>query len=168
MSRVFIAVWPPEEVVDVVEALHRPVDLGGRWTRRDQWHVTLRFLGDVELEPVVDALAGVGDGPVVARLGPSVEQLGRGVLHVPVAGLERLAADVVERTAGIGRPPEDRPFLGHLTLARLAGRPPDGVVGQPVAGEWTVDAIHVVGSHLGGTAARYETEATIPLRRSSR
>ncbi len=162
-ERRFVAVWPPDEVLDQIAALHRPVDGGGRWTRRDQWHVTLRFLGDVEAEPVVEALTGVGDGPVVATLGPAVARLGRGVLHVPVTGLEALAADVVARTAGLGRPPEDRPFLGHVTLARLAGRPPKAVLGQAITASWTVDAVHVVSSHLGGTAARYDTDATIPL-----
>jgi 2'-5' RNA ligase len=162
-DRRFVAVWPPPEVLDAVEALHRPVELGGRWTRRDQWHVTLRFLGDVPLADVAEALDGVGSGPVTARLGPAVAPLGRGVIQVPVDGLEDLAADVVERTAGLGRAPDDRPFVGHLTLARLAGRPPAGVLGQPIEAEWVVDAVHVVASHLGGTAARYESEATVPL-----
>ncbi len=163
MSRRFVAVWPPDDVLDASEALHRPVDLGGRWTRRHQWHVTLRFLGDVELAPVVQALAGVGEGPVTARLGPAVELLGRGVLHVPVTGLDALADDVVARTSGLGRPPEDRRFRGHVTLARLDGRPPEGVLDQPVDVAFPVDAVHVVASHLGGGPARYETEATVPL-----
>jgi 2'-5' RNA ligase len=162
-DRRFVAVWPPEEVLDAVEALHRPVDLGGRWTRRDQWHVTLRFLGDVPLAEVVHALAGVGDGPVEARLGPGVARLGRGVIQVPVDGLDGLADDVVARTASLGRPPEDRPFVGHLTLARLAGKPPPGVLRQPIEATWTVAEVAVVASHLGGNAARYETEATIGL-----
>lgn len=162
-ERRFVAVWPPAEVLDAVEALHRPVDLGGRWTRRDQWHVTLRFLGDVPLADVVDALGGVGSGPVVASVGPAVARLGRGVIQVPVDGLEALADDVVARTASLGRPPEDRPFVGHLTLARLAGTPPPGVLRQPISATWTVDEVAVVASHLGGTAARYETEATILL-----
>jgi 2'-5' RNA ligase len=162
-DRRFVAVWPPSEVLDAVEALHRPVDAGGRWTRRDQWHVTLRFLGDVPLSEVVDTLDGVGSGPVTARLGPTVELLGGGVVHLPVDGLTALADNVVARTVALGRAPEDRPFLGHLTLARIAGRPPAGVLGQPIEASWTVDEVHVVASHLGGTAARYETEATIPL-----
>jgi RNA 2',3'-cyclic 3'-phosphodiesterase len=162
-DRRFVAVWPPADVLDEVEALYRPVDEGGRWTRRDQWHVTLRFLGDVPLDSVVEALDGVGSGLVAVRLGPAVDLLGRGVLEIPVSGLEELAAEVVARTALLGRPPEDRPFVGHLTLARLAGRSPAGVLGQPIAAEWTVASIAVVSSHLGGTAARYETEATLPL-----
>ena len=162
-DRRFVAVWPSGSVLDTVEALHRPVDAGGRWTRRDQWHVTLRFLGDAPLDEVVAALDGVGEGPVQAQLGPAVDLLGDSVVHVPVAGLDALADDVVARTAGIGRPPEDRAFLGHLTLARIVGEPPPGVLGQPVSASWAVDAVHVVASHLGGTAARYETEATIAL-----
>jgi 2'-5' RNA ligase len=162
-DRRFVGVWPPTAVLDLVESLHRPVGAGGRWTRRDQWHVTLRFLGGAPLDEVVAALDGVGSGPVTAHLGPSVGLLGQGVLQVPVAGLDALAEDVVRRTAGLGRPPEDRPFVGHLTLARFAGAPPDGVLGQPIDASWTVDSIAVVASHLGGEAARYETEATIPL-----
>jgi 2'-5' RNA ligase len=161
--RRFVAVWPPEPVADLVEGLHRPVDLGGRWTRRDQWHVTLRFLGDVPQSDVVDALEGLGGGPVVARLGPAVELLGHGVLHVPVGGLDELAAEVVHRTSALGRPPEGRPFVGHLTLARIAGDPPADVIGQPVGAEWTVEEVAVVRSELGGDAARYETEATVRL-----
>ena len=162
-DRRFVAVWPPPAVLDRVEALHRPVDLGGRWTRRDQWHVTLRFLGDVPLSDVVDALAGVGEGPVEVSLGPAVARLGRGVIQVPVDGLAGPADDVVARTASLGRPPEDRPFVGHLTLARLAGKPPPDVLRQPISATWTVSEVAVVASHLGGTAARYETEATIGL-----
>ncbi|MCA1481213.1 hypothetical protein I6F37_40505, partial [Bradyrhizobium sp. NBAIM08] len=54
-------------------------------------------------------------------------------------------------------------FLGHLTLARIAGRPPEGVLDQPIDAMWTVEEIAVVSSHLGGTAARYETDATVRL-----
>ena len=162
-DRRFVAVWPPPEVLDAVEALHRPTERGGRWTRRDQWHVTLRFLGDVPLADVVAALDGVGDGPVEARLGPAVARLGRGVIQVPGDGLAALAQDVVDRTNDLGRPPDDRPFHGHLTLARIAGTPPPDVLRQPISATWTVDEVAVVASHLGGTAARYETEATIRL-----
>ncbi|MER3453020.1 MAG: RNA 2',3'-cyclic phosphodiesterase, partial [Acidimicrobiia bacterium] len=45
--RLFVAVWPPEEVLDVVAKLPRPGVVGLRWTSREQWHVTLRFFGSV-------------------------------------------------------------------------------------------------------------------------
>jgi 2'-5' RNA ligase len=165
VSRLFFAVWPPAEVLDGVEALFRPVEAGGRWTRRDQWHVTLRFLGSADVDEVVRALEGVRHGPVEAVVGPAVELSGVGVVEVPVAGLDSLADAVVAATRDLGRPPEDRPFLGHLTLARMAGEPPDGVVGQPFSASFPVDAVHLVSSSLGGNAARYETVATFPLAR---
>lgn len=163
MTRLFIAVWPPDEVLDAVEALHRPVEAGGRWTRRDQWHVTLRFLGPADVDEVSSALAGLHHEPVEAVVGPEVGMLGEGVVQLPVAGLETLAGAVVALTGGRGRSPEDRPFFGHLTLARMAGEPPSGVLGQACAASFPVDRIAMVDSTLGGNAARYTTVATFPL-----
>ncbi len=135
MSRLFVAVWPPDEVLDGVAALHRPVEGGGRWTRRDQWHVTLRFLGPADEDEVSAALAGLRHEPVEAVVGPEVGLLGEGVVQLPVAGLDTLAEAVVALTAGVGRPPEDRPFFGHLTLARMAGEPPAGRPGSGLVGD---------------------------------
>lgn len=163
MSRLFVAVWPPADVLDALGALHRPVAAGGRWTRRDQWHVTLRFLGPADPDEVTSALAGLRHAPVEAVVGPEVGLLGEGVVQVPVAGLDSLAKAVVSLTAGLGRPPEDRPFVGHLTLARVAGEPPAGVLGQSLSTSFPVDAVALVTSELGGNAARYTTVATFPL-----
>lgn len=163
MSRLFVAVWPPPGVLDGVEALFRPTEGGGRWTRRDQWHVTLRFLGSADVDEVIRALEGVRLAPIEAVVGPATAILGEGVLQLPVAGLDSLADAVVTATRDLGRPPEGRPFLGHLTLARMAGSPPEGVLGQPFSASFAVDAFHLVSSSLGGNAARYETLATFPL-----
>ncbi|HET9559991.1 MAG TPA: hypothetical protein VFS70_22870, partial [Actinomycetota bacterium] len=116
-----------------------------------------------DIDEVTSALAGVRHPPVEAVVGPATELLGEGVLHLPVAGLGSLADDVVAATRDLGRPPGGRPFLGHLTLARMAGEPPDGVVGQAFSASFPVDAVHLVSSSLGGNAARYETVATFPL-----
>ncbi len=103
--RLFVAVWPPESVVEMLLGFERPDVAGVRWTTELQWHVTLRFLGEVEDPgPVVDALGGVpgglraeGVGEVRATLGPtSAWFAGRQVLQVPVAGLDALAAAVLE------------------------------------------------------------------------
>ena len=118
--RLFVAVRPPDDVLDAVAALARPAHPGVRWTTRDQWHVTLRFLGEVgDPEPVAAALAAAPLPAATAALGPRVTALGSGVVCLPVAGLDALAAAVSEATAGWGRPPEHRRFRGHLTLARV-------------------------------------------------
>ncbi|HUE58779.1 MAG TPA: 2'-5' RNA ligase family protein [Acidimicrobiales bacterium] len=146
--RLFVAVWPPAELVETLAGLERPQAKGLRWTTRDQWHVTLRFLGSVEeyeFEALAGALGGVAgelqsgraERPLTAVGGPGPRAFGRGVWVLPVAGLEGLAG-VVEGlvgaagdagpAGGAGSLPagdagpavegRPRPFHGHLTLAR--------------------------------------------------
>lgn len=166
--RLFVAVWPPEEVLDLVAALPRPGVVGLRWTSRQQWHVTLRFLGRVDdPAPVAAALAEAAAsvaGPVTAVLGPATDRFGQRVLHVPVEGLGPLAAAVIAATAGFGEPPEDRPFSGHLTLARARAkvdlRP---LCGVPVSATWEVRSVALVRSDLHSKGARYTDIATVRL-----
>jgi 2'-5' RNA ligase len=149
-------------VLDAIERLPRPPQRGVRWTTREQWHVTLRFLGDAD-ESVVRRVLDRVEVPVAeAHLGPAARRLGRGVLCVPVAGLEALATAVIEATRSIGRPPDHRTFEGHVTLARVNGPPPR--VSEPIDCQWTVATFALVRSHLGGGPARYESLATWPLR----
>ncbi len=167
VQRLFVAVWPPEEVLDRVATLPRPPVEGLRWTSRDQWHVTLRFLGRMaEATPVVKALAGVAAGAVTAELGPVVGRFDQRILHVPVHGLESVAAAVVDATRTVGEPPDDRPFHGHLTLARVGKharvdlRP---LAGVPIEGRWEVGSICLVESRLGSSGARYVVLEHFPL-----
>lgn len=160
MARLFVAVWPPPEVVAELAALDRPPVVGLRWTVEPQWHVTLRFLGRVEhVREVRAAMEGVRTPVGEAVLGPATGRFGHRILHAPVAGLEALAADVVAATAHLGQPPEPRPFSGHITLARVSRtarvdlRP---LAGVPVAGRWPVREVTLVESRLWRDGARYE------------
>src|SRR5687767_7274673 len=119
--RLSVAVWPPGEVLDVLDALERPEESAIRWSTREQWHVTLRFLGEVPDADVPELLAafGAAGGPEAAlALGPGTERLGRATLVVPVAGADELALAVQQQTAAFGEPAEDRAFAGHVTLGR--------------------------------------------------
>ncbi|MGI8806281.1 MAG: RNA 2',3'-cyclic phosphodiesterase [Acidimicrobiales bacterium] len=147
MPRLFVAVWPPADVLDRLAALARPEADGLRWTDQEQWHVTLRFLGPVdEVAPVAAALvsAAASHPPVRAVLGPAVGRFGQRILHVPVAGLDGIAEAVVRSTAHLGKPPDDRPFHGHVTLARAARdakvdlRP---LTGTAATAEWDVTSV---------------------------
>jgi 2'-5' RNA ligase len=173
VPRLFVAVWPPEPVLDVVAGLSRTEAPGLRWTGRHQWHVTLRFLGTVgEVEPVVGALrtvpaaGGDGSGSVEAVLGPAVGRFGNRVLHLPVAGLDELAGRVVDATRGLGHPPEDREFRGHLTVARVAkGARVDlrRLAGEAVSERWTVGEVCLVESRLTSGGSRYEVLDRFPV-----
>ncbi|HEX2042987.1 MAG TPA: RNA 2',3'-cyclic phosphodiesterase [Acidimicrobiales bacterium] len=167
MPRLFVAVWPPDEVLDAVAAIDRPDLAGLRWTTRDQWHVTLRFLGRVgDVADALDALSAIEAAPTTAVAGPAVGRFGQRVLHVPVAGLDQVAGAVIAATAGVGEPPEDRPFAGHVTLARVArGARVDlrRLAGQPLEGRWPVTEVCLVESHLSPKGARYEVVSRFPL-----
>lgn len=165
--RLFVAVWPSPRVASVLRAtvgtLSGQEGAGAlRWTGPGQWHVTLRFLGTADVEEATEAFRSAvvpSVGTVEAVVGPATGRFGRRVLHVPVSGLEGLAAAVMDATASVGAPPDDRPFAGHLTLARA--RPRGGVdlspwCGVPVSGRWTVGEATLVASRTGREGARYE------------
>jgi 2'-5' RNA ligase len=178
--RLFIAVWPPADVVAQIAALPRPPLDGLRWTTPEQWHVTLRFFGSVQaLEPVVEALADVRlPAGVVAVAGPSLGRFGSRVLHIPVAGLSDVAGAVAGPTAAIGEPPDPRPFHGHLTLARARGRGRGGgggggggrpevdlrpLAAVPFSATWQVSELTVVESAPGRGGATYSVVARVPV-----
>ena len=163
--RLFVAVWPPPEIIERLNGLDRPEVDGLRWTTAEQWHVTLRFLGDADEVAARDAFGRIGTAePTTAELGPATGRFGRRVLHVPVAGLGELAVAAEAATAGVGTAPDGRPFAGHVTLARARDR--RGVdlrplTGMVVAGRWDVNEVALVASRLGGGGpARYEVVET--------
>jgi 2'-5' RNA ligase len=49
-------------------------------------------------------------------------------------------------TAGVGEPPEDRPFFGHITLCRFRDEPPPGAVGAAASTTFPVDEVALVRS----------------------
>jgi 2'-5' RNA ligase len=158
----FIAIWPSAPVRALLAGLERPAREGVRWTPEDQWHVTLRFLGNVgqeerrRLSAILHTLDLGALLPARAALGPKTIRLGREILGVPVNGLDRLASAVVAATVDAGQPPDARRFRGHVTLARSRGvdlRPLARAVPPAV---WSVDEITLVVSRTASDGAHYE------------
>lgn len=170
MTRLFVAVWPPPAVVQELARIERPARPGIRWTTEDQWHVTLRFFGEVgddEVEDGKTALSKLGSaglkGPPRAVAGPALARLGSSILCVPVAGLDRLAASVGRLTAGIGMPVGDRRFRGHLTIARAKGVNPLPPVPVAFLASWHIDEVTLVASRLHPDGARYQVISRVAL-----
>jgi len=186
--RLFVAVWPSAAVVDELRGLERPARPGVRWTTADQWHVTLRFLGEMEdpdlltsrMEELTSPLQGSAtplqgpatplQGPAtVAELGPRRVCLGPAVLCLPVNGLNTLAAAVRAATADLGWPDDHAAFRGHLTLARARRGAGRSVLRHlPVIelqARWTVEEVTIVASALGGTGSAYTIVGQAPLPR---
>jgi RNA 2',3'-cyclic 3'-phosphodiesterase len=149
LGRAFVAVVPPGPALDAIEAAVAPVrdaaePRGGnaapelRWVGREQWHVTLQFLGRVDdAESVVEALAAALDDSLANVTAPDVRVGGAGAFPSPrratviwlglAAGaveLGRLAGAVAAATEPFGSEDEPRPYRAHLTVAR-ASRPCD-------------------------------------------
>jgi RNA 2',3'-cyclic 3'-phosphodiesterase len=162
--RLFVAVWPSEEVLEELDDLPRPRDPGVRWVPRENQHITLRFLGDADEDEVAAQLEHAVLPAAVARLGPAVDVLAERTLMVPVGGLDELAEAVQRHTRGLGtsRP---RRFVGHLSVARLArGARPERSVGLRVEATFAVEEVALVASTLHERGAEYETLRRWPTR----
>ncbi len=177
-ERLFLALWPPAEIVEALAALPRPAEAGVRWVEPDHWHITLRFFGEAEPVAVgaaIDALveapiagAPIADTPIDDRavevvLGPKVSRLGRAVVCLPARGLDELARRIAAATGDLGQPPDPRPFAGHLTLARLRHRAACGLAGAPFSARFPATELTLVASRRGPTGLRYDVIARWPL-----
>lgn len=176
--RLFIAVnFPPVVRSDLGDLVRTLADakLPVRWTPEDNFHLTLRFLGDRSEEDVevlgrilreVAAEAEpfrIGFGPVGAFPSPRRPR----VIWISVdAGPRlRLLRDELERrlaAAGFGR--DDRSFRPHVTLGRARKDAAPGAFRGFVslAGDLgletsvSVDTVDLVRSHRGPDGSRYE------------
>lgn len=158
MPRLFIALWPPDDVIESLMTLPRKDQRGVRFVPPHNWHVTLRFLGEAEVGEVSAALDGAGLPSATATLAAGVDLLSGRALAIGVEGLDELAAAVADATLAIGDPPPKRPYRAHLTIARLqraATLPP--AMGASVGGSFGVESVALVRSRLERDGARYET-----------
>lgn len=132
--RAFLAVIPPRAARDTIEAIRDPLrELApaGRWVHPSLWHMTLKFLGEVEddLVPAVADLAanvagetqafemtmqGLGFYPNAER--PRVLWVGS---SQGTAEFEALSRSLDVGLDGLGFEPEEKDQTSHLTLARF-------------------------------------------------
>jgi 2'-5' RNA ligase len=166
MTRLFVALRPPPEVVALLASFERPAVPGVRWSVPDQWLVKLRPLGHVDgrvVPALRDALEAELDGaPAVAcRLGPATRRLGGQWLGAPVGGLDDLAAVVFEATQELVPVTHPQPFQADVVLAR--GRVPRELAGRPVAGSWTARSVSLLADRSAPGVVRFEELAAFPL-----
>lgn len=163
MSRLFVGIWLPEEVLERFDEVERPRDRGVRWMPRENLHITMRFFGEADEDDVVEAIDGHPLPVATAVLGPAFDVPDERSLIVPVAGVDDLAAAVHEATRGLGTAPHRRRFMGHVTVARLArGARPVRSAGQRFEARFDVGEVALIASTLTPEGSRYETVATWP------
>jgi RNA 2',3'-cyclic 3'-phosphodiesterase len=178
--RLFVAFDVSPEAVVAVERAIRPWRdefPTARWVPAENWHVTLKFVGQTwpRLERWVRERVGEAASralPVATRLTAlgSFPSATRG--RVLWAGIDDAAGDLALIASGLDEalarefPPERRPFSPHLTLARSEPPvrvPPSFAASslEPVA--FSVDRLVLFRSHLRRPAPRYEALETFAL-----
>jgi 2'-5' RNA ligase len=176
MPRLFTALELPEHVAQAV-ALARGGIVGARWLEPADYHITLRFVGDVDLRTareIAETLGGVrkpkayirfdglswfgGDKPraIVARVAAD-------------AALIELQAEHERRLRRIGLDPETRKYTPHVTLARLRGVPARAVAeylaarGALLVEAFTAERFALYSARDGSGGGPYIVEAEYPL-----
>lgn len=187
----FVAVMPPEDVIDDLEEFLAPRREAAafRWTMPFQWHLTLAFMPAVPERSLDDLLARLARAgrrrtPFTLRLagGGAFPNIGRAkVLYAGVEATEdareelrRLATGARAAASKAGAEVDGATFRPHLTLARI-GRPVEatrwvrvfeGYASRP----FEVTEMVLVESHLGEgprNRPRYEEVASFPLGREA-
>jgi 2'-5' RNA ligase len=172
MMRLFVAAYPPEEVLDHLEGFIEDlavVRAGARVTDRSLWHVTLAFLGEVDDPSVPEAARAVDRAAEVSPC-PSLRVSGGGRFDTivwaglggDVEALGRVAATVRHELRASRLRYDEKKFRPHLTLARPGDRLPLSTVEADVARlaryrgpVWTVERIVLAASYQG-PPVRYE------------
>lgn len=135
--RSFIAIGLPEPVIAHIREVQSGLkarNLKMSWVRPENMHLTLKFLGNIkpsDVESIGREMAGaakayrpfslsakgLGVFPSIKR--PRVVWAG---LRGDMAALIDMQKDLESRLEKIGFPKENKPFRGHLTLARGKGK----------------------------------------------
>lgn len=187
--RLFIALALPSEVREEIGRaqgqLQRVAPPGIiRWTRPEQFHVTLKFLGDVpagQVEALQQSVArvcsrapalqlsacGVGFFPGVQN--PRVIWAGADDGDGKLRELYRQIDEAVRLFGSVGKPEK---FTGHITLGRF--KPGSHVKSEALLkhammlrdrpfGDWRAGKVEIVRSELTSIGARHTALATLPL-----
>lgn len=179
-ERLFFAVEiGPAAAASVAAAVEEITKVGfpGRLSPPENWHITLRFLGDTTAEQRAELLQEVESLELPGR--SEILLGGWGTFPRPSAArvlwlgvedrgetLQQLATLLESAARAVGFAPEHRPFRPHLTLARFR-HPADlrpMLPNLPTVRERSpVDRLLLLRSELGSGPPRYSAAATFPL-----
>ena len=135
MPRLFTGLEIPAEIGAEL-ALMRGGLAGARWIDPENYHITLRFVGDVDrgtARDITAALAGSRARPALTVTLDALTAFGgskpRALVArvVPTPELTRLQAEQERLMQRVGLDPEPRKYTPHVTLARLRHASPGDV-----------------------------------------
>jgi 2'-5' RNA ligase len=178
MDRLFVALAIPDRVAQHLMLLQSGVP-GARWQSREQLHLTLRFIGDVDgrdTAMIDDALATI-DAPGFELTPHGVGEFGgkhpdalwAGVR--PSEALTHLQRKVETAVQRVGQKLDHQKYVPHITLARIArsantGRVIDWLTDHALftAAPFAVTEFALYSSLLTDDGSVYRVERSYPLR----
>jgi 2'-5' RNA ligase len=175
--RLFVGIGFDEDLTARIGALQQGLP-GARWVERDNLHLTLRFIGEVDedlAEEIHHGLAGLAEPPftlTLAGLGLFGDRHQARTLWLGVERsepLSRLAARVDSVVVQAGGQPEPRRFNPHVTLARLKDTPSGRIqdflaaTGRFHEEHVAVERFTLFRSTLGRQGAHYDALEHYPL-----
>ena len=177
--RLFVAIAIPEEHRYQLKRLCLGVR-EARWVQEDNFHLTLRFIGEIEephLPEIVAALRHVDSEPFSLSLsgvghfkrGQQIRSLWAGCHPCVSLNILQNRIDVGLRQAGLS--PDGRRFTPHITLGRLKKGSPQSVrdwVEENYlfsCSEFMVEQFVLLDSYLSHTGAIYSTIEEFSLTR---
>ncbi|MEM0908847.1 MAG: RNA 2',3'-cyclic phosphodiesterase [Pseudomonadota bacterium] len=128
MPRLFTALTLPDPARTWLSTLRGGLR-AARWIDPENYHITLRFIGDVDrhiAHDAADALNQIARAPFEVRL-TGLDSFGGRKPHSIFARVEpcppliELQAEQERRLQRLGLPPESRRFTPHVTIARVKG-----------------------------------------------
>jgi RNA 2',3'-cyclic 3'-phosphodiesterase len=176
MPRLFTGLELPDAVVGQL-ALQRGGIVGARWLEPEDYHVTLRFVGDVDGDVARDIAETLGDvRRPKAQVGfDGLSRFGGAKPRAIVAkvkpepALMDLQAEQERRLRRIGVEPETRKYTPHVTLARLRGVGQAQVAsylaerGALLAESFDAKRFVLYSARAGSGGGPYVVEAAYPL-----
>jgi RNA 2',3'-cyclic 3'-phosphodiesterase len=135
MPRLFTGLEIPADIAQIL-LLHRGGLVGAHWMDPADYHITLRFLGDVDRHVASDATALLDDIRPARPITITLDSLGSFGGDKPRAitatvqlspELAQLQGQQERLMRQLGLAPEPRKFTPHVTLARLKATSPGEV-----------------------------------------
>ena len=176
MPRLFTALEIPRNAAMSLSLLRGGLP-GARWIDVENYHITLRFIGDVDgrtADEIVERLDRIDRPEFQLRL-EGIGSFGSKKPHSIWAGVSpspemyALQGEIERICQRIGLPPDPRKFTPHVTLARLKYSRVDDVV-QYLAGRgnfqtstFTVPRFVLLSSRESVGGGPYLTEEVFPL-----
>jgi 2'-5' RNA ligase len=176
MPRLFTGIEIPAAVAERLRALRGGL-ARARWIDPENYHLTLRFIGDVDMlvaEAAAEALSRIDRAPFDLRItGADVLGTRKPTAIVakmaPIPALMDLQAEQERLLQRIGLPPEGRRYTPHVTIARLGhGAARDiaeylGLRGGFTAGPFPVERFVLFSSRDSVGGGPYVVEEAYPL-----